>query len=124
LKIFLDIIDIYEEDWLDSDWIDEEWLDGNWLEDAIDYVKARDLINIIPEESYLYCIIEWLYKWIDIEDIMFSKLKNMWIDLKDNSVINKPDEVKHFLNEVESFLFWLFIRWQEAITDNTSNSIQ
>jgi hypothetical protein len=122
--IFLDIIDIYEESLLDEDWLDEDWFEGDWLEDAIDYVRARDLINIIPKESYLYCIIEWLYKWIDIEDIMFSKLKSMWIELKNNPVIDKPDEIKEFLNEVETFLFGLFIKWQEATTNSTLNSLQ
>lgn len=106
--IFLDIIDIYEE---------------LWLEEVIEQVKKRDLINVIPEESYLYAIIEGLYKWEDLEKIMVSELNSIGIDLKTNPIVKKPEEVKEFLSEVETFLYWLLMRWDPLITNNTINSV-
>lgn len=127
LEIFLDIIDIYEDNWLDIDLLDEEWLESNWLEwdwleDAIDYVKAKGLINIIPKDSYLYYIVEWLHNWEDIENIMINKLKGLWIDLKVNSAYKESEEITEFLNSLEEFLFWLLVKSYTSVPVNLSNA--
>lgn len=106
--IFLNIIDIYE---------------NFWLEEAIKQVKKRDLINIISKESYLYAIIEGLYKWEDLEKIMVNELNSIGIDLKKNPIVKRPEEVKEFLSEVEAFLYRLLLSSDPLITNDTLNVV-